>query len=86
MPVTRGHHRDCVGRAPHTARQAASRSRGRPRREIRDWPVWVPLVSSRGHSPACLARARALSKRVGSPVSAKMAAAPTAERPGMLVR
>ena len=61
--VAGGHH-GIVGQGAHTARQAASRSRGRPRREIRDWPVWVPLVSSRGHSPACLARARALSKRV----------------------
>jgi hypothetical protein len=37
-------------------------------------------VFSRGHSPACLTTARGLLNRVRSPVSAKIAAAPTAER------
>src|SRR5680860_1300695 len=73
------------GRAPHTARQAARRSSGRPRPEMRLTPLNVPDSLSRGARPACLTSARALSNRAGSPVSARIAAAPTADRPGMEV-
>jgi hypothetical protein len=40
---------------------------------------------SRGHRPACLTTALASSKRAGSPVSARIAAAPTTDTPRMLV-
>jgi len=37
-----------------TARQMASRSPGRPRREMRGWPSKAPEALSAGDSPACL--------------------------------
>ena len=68
-----------------TARQAAVRSPGRPRREIRVAPARVAEVFSAGFSPACLTTARAEANRDRSPVSAKITAAPTADSPSMLV-
>jgi len=44
--------------APQTARQAADRRPGRPRREIRVCPLMVAEVRSEGFSPACLTTAR----------------------------
>jgi hypothetical protein len=44
-------------------------------------PWWWPLALSRGHSPGCLTTARGLPTRAISPVSARMAAAPTAVSP-----
>jgi hypothetical protein len=73
------------GSAAQTARQAASRSAGRPRPEIADLPWKAPESLSRGHNPACLTRARAVANRAGSPVSARIAAAPTGVSLGMLV-
>jgi len=42
-------------------------------------------VCSEGFSPACLATDRAEENRDSSPISAKMIAAPTADKPSMLV-
>src|SRR5680860_170247 len=53
------------GRAPHTARQAARRSSGRPRPEMRLTPLNVPDSLSRGARPACLTSAPALVKHAG---------------------
>ena len=64
-----------------TARQAASRSPGRPCPVSRVRPVNAPGSFSRGARPACLTAARAVANRLGSPVSAKIAAAPIADRP-----
>jgi len=44
--------------APQTARQAAGRRAGRPRREIRVCPLIVADVCSEGFRPACLTTAR----------------------------
>src|SRR5262249_27507478 len=70
------------GSMPHTARHAAVRSTGRPRFETVVCPWNRPEVLSRGQIPACLTQVLAESYRAGSPVSASIAAAPTAESPG----
>ena len=70
--------------APHTARQAAVRRPGRPRREIRVLPVIVAEVCSDGLSPACLTTARPEANRVRSPVSARITAPDRADIPSML--
>ena len=44
-------------------------------------PVKVPDSFCRGARPACLTSARAVANRRGSPVSARIVAAPTAEMP-----
>jgi hypothetical protein len=48
-----------------------------------DWPSKAPEALPDGDSPACLTSDDELSYRQGSPVSAKIAAAPTAVSPGM---
>ncbi len=70
--------------APQTARQAAARRAGRPRREIRVWPLIVADVCSDGFSPACLTTARPDVKRCRSPVSARITAPDRADMPSML--
>ena len=45
----------------HTARQAVSRSPGRPRRDMCAWPSKAPEAFSDGDSPACLTREDELS-------------------------
>ena len=67
------------GRAP-----GGQPRRGWPRREIRDRPLKVPLVLSRAQ-PGVFDQGAGAVNLVGSPVSASIAAAPTAETPGMLV-
>ena len=68
---------------PRPPRHAARRRLGRP------WPVSLvrptnaPDSFSRGARPACLTTARAVANRAGSPVSARIAAAPTADRPAI---
>ena len=84
MPVAGGQHRvmreGAPCRAPGGQPQPGPASPGDLRPALE-----VPLLLSRGQSPACLTNARGLSKRVGSPISANIAAAPTALTPGMLV-
>ena len=75
--------RGCDRSSGHTARQTVSRRPGRPRREMCAWPAKAPEALSDGDSPACLTSDDELSYRRGSPVSAKIAAAPTAVSPGM---
>jgi hypothetical protein len=48
-------------------------------------PTKLPDSFSRGASPACLIMARAVVNRRGLPVSARIAAAPTTDIPGMEV-
>lgn len=48
-------------------------------------PTKAPEVFSRGARPACLTSVRAVAKRRGSPVWARIAAAPTGEMPGIEV-
>src|SRR5260370_42586277 len=70
--------------APHTARQAAVRRPGRPRREIRVLPLMVAEGFSDGLSPAGLTTARPEANRVGSPVSAGVTPPDTADIPSLL--
>src|ERR1700691_433616 len=72
------------GSAAQTARQAATRSRGRPRPEIEVLPWKVAEALSRGHSPACLTSDRGDAKRAGAPVAATIAAAPAGDRPAIV--
>ena len=64
------------------ARQAASRSPGRPRREIFAWPRKLPDSLRAGDIPACLTTDDDDSFFRRSPVSARIAASVTGDRPG----
>ena len=72
-------------RIAHTARQAASRRPGRPRPEMEVLPWCSPEALSRGHSPACPSSDLGEAKRTGSPVSARIAAAPAGVSPAIVV-
>src|SRR5215469_9284149 len=65
------------------ARQVASRSAGRPRREILAWPRKLPDSLRAGDIPACLTTEDDDSYLSRSPVSAKIAARVTGDRPGI---
>ena len=64
------------------ARDTVSRRPGRLWREMCAWPSKAPEALPDGDSPACLTSDDELSYRRGSPVSAEIAAAPTAVSPG----